>query len=212
MSRPLEQSITRDSLPQFMSAPTMCQFAKDGLWEQAWSFPGDCPPSLTELDDYLENRTELAFEAFFGRAFFGVRLSGTAFEVKAFSLQCLEALSAKASFFDTLRREIGCPSLGQKPDFAEIGCVNAWRSIGALRMTELPPTASEFELLWSQICNSPVGRDTNHPKAIEFAFKNPLEHWFGIPISVEGGSNLVSETLLVDAERTLTRWRCGRFL
>ena len=195
-----------------MSAPTTCQFAKDGVWEQAWSFPGNRPPSLTALDGYLENRTELAFEAFFGRAFFGVRLSGTACEVKAFSLQCLKAISAQASFFDTLRHELGCPVLGQKPDFAEIGCVNAWRSIGAFRMTELPPTASEFELLWSLICDSPVGRDTGHAKAIEFAFKDPLEHWFGIPISFEGSPNLVSKTLLFEAERTLTHWGCGRTL
>lgn len=205
-------SATSDSLPQFMSAPTMCQFAKDGLWEQAWSFPCDRPPSLPELDGYLAHRTEVAFEAFFGPAFFGVRLSGTTSEVKAFGIKCLNALSAQSSFFDALRREIGCPGLGQKPDFAEIGCVNAWRSIGAFRMTELPPTVSEFELLWSLVCDSPVGRDTDHAKAIEFAFKHPIEHWFGIPISVEGGPNLVSKTLLANADQALIRWRHGRFL
>lgn len=187
---------TGDGLPQFISPPTMCQFAKDGAWEQAWSFPSDRLPSLPELDGYLANRTEVAFEAFFGRAFFGVRVSGTAAEIKAFSIMCLKAVSAQALFFDTLRHELGCPVLGQKPAFAEIGCVNAWRSIGAFRITQLRPAASEFELLWDLICDSPVGRDTNHAKAIEFAFKQPLEHWFGIPVSVEGGSNRVSRTLL----------------
>lgn len=195
-----------DSLQQFTSAPTMCQFAKDGLWESAWSFPIDRPPPLPELDAYLAHRTEIAFEAFFGDAFFGVRLSGTASEVKAFSVRCLKALRAQASFFDTLQREIGCPCLGQKPDFVEVGCVNAWRSIGAFRMTDLVPTTPEFELLWSQICNSSVGRDTEHAKAIEFAFKHPLEHWFGIPITVDGGPNLISKALLVNADQTLARW------
>lgn len=187
---------TSDGLQQFMSAPTMCQFAKDGVWEQAWSFPSDRPPSLPELASYLANRTEIAFEAFFGSAFFGARVSGTAPEVKAFGIKCLKAVSAQASFFDTFKREIGCPVLGQTPDFAEIGCVNAWRSVGAFRMSQLQPAASEFEPLWDVICDSPVGRDTHHAKAIEFAFKQPLEHWFGIPISVESGSNRVSKTLL----------------
>lgn len=189
-------SAMNDSLPQLMSKSTTCQFAKDGVWEQAWAFPSDRPPSLPTLDDYLDNRTEIAFEAFFGRAFFGVRFSGTAPEVRAFSIMCLKAVCAQASFFDTLRNEIGCPSLEQKSDFAEIGCVNAWRSIGAFRISDLQPAISEFELLWHAICDSPVGRDTDHAKAIEFAFKQPLEHWFGIPVSFEDGSNLVSKMLL----------------
>jgi hypothetical protein len=195
----MTQFATLDGLPQFLFAPTLCQFAKNGVWEDAWSFPSDRPPSLAELDDYLADRTEVAFEAFFGRAFFGVRLSGTPLEVKALSIKCLRAANAQASFFDTLRHELGCQVVGQQPDFAEIGCVNAWRSIGAFRMTQPQPFASEFEPLWDLICDSPVGRDTDHPKAIEFAFKQPLEHWFGIPISVEGGPNRVSETLLRQA-------------
>jgi hypothetical protein len=194
------------SLPQFMSSPTTCQFAKDGVWEQAWSFPGHRPPSLPELDGYLADRTEVAFEAFFGNAFFGARLSGSGPEVKAFSIKCLKAVSAQASFLDTLRREIGCPVLGQAPDFAEIGCVNAWRTIGAFRITGLQPTASEFDLLWSLICVSPVGRDTVHAKAVEFAFQQPLEHWFGIPICVEGGPNRMSKTWL---RRTIARAGLG---
>jgi hypothetical protein len=188
--------VTLDSLPQFMSAPTMFQFAKDGAWEEAWSFTSDCLPSQPELDSYLANRTEIAFEAFFGRAFFGVRLSGTAPEVKVFSIKCLKAASTQASFFDTFRHDHGCPVLGQKPNFAELGCVNAWRSMGAFRMTLPQPSASKFELLWDLICDSPVGRDTGHTKAIEFAFRQPLEHWFGIPICVEGGPNRVSKKLL----------------
>jgi hypothetical protein len=188
-----------EGLPQFMSAPTLFQFAKDGVWEQAWAFPRDRAPSLPELESYLANRTEVAFEAFFGSAFFGARLSGTTPEVKAFGLQCLKAFSAQASFFDTFKREIGCPVLGQKPDFAEVGCVNAWRSTGAFRISDLQAASSGFELLWRLIEDSPVGRDTVHAKAIEFAFKQPVAHWFGIPVSIEGGSNQVSKALLLQA-------------
>jgi hypothetical protein len=189
-------SATSDSQHQFLSAPTLCQFAKDGVWEQAWSFPRDRPPSLPELDSYLANRTEIAFEAFFGSAFFGARITGTAPEVKAFSLKCLKAFSAQASFFDTFQREIGCPVWGQKPDFAEVGCVNAWRSTGAFLISDLQAASAGFEQLWRLIEGSPVGCDTAHAKAIELAFKQPIEHWFGIPISIEGGSNRVSKALL----------------
>ena len=206
----MTQLATVDSLPQFSSAPTLCQFAKDGVWEEAWSFPSDRLPSLPELESYLANRTEIAFEAFFGRAFFGVRLSGTTPEVKAFSIQCLKAASTQASFFDALRHELGCPVLGQKPDFAEVGCVNAWRSKGGFRIAQPQPCASEFELLWDLIEGSPVGSDTDHPKAIEFAFKQPLEHWFGIPVSVEGGPNRVSKTLLRQALITSRLVRVAR--
>lgn len=186
-------------LPQFMSAPTLCQFAKDGVWEQAWSFPADRAPSLPELDSYLASRGEIAFEAFFGSAFFGARLSGTTPDVKAFTLKCLNAFSAQASFFDTFQREIGCPVLGQKPDFAEVGSVNAWRSTSAFQISDLQAASSGFELLWRLIEDSPVGCDTNHAKAIEFAFKQPIAHWFGIPLSIEGGSYRMSKALLRQA-------------
>jgi hypothetical protein len=192
----MTQFATLDGLPHFMSAPTTCQFAKEGVWEEAWSFACDRLPSLPELDAYLANRTEVAFEAFFGSAFVGARLSGTTSEVKAFSIQCLKAVSAKTSFFDVFRHHLGCPVVGQKPDFAEVGCVNAWRSVGAFRINDLQASSSGFEQLWRLIEGSPVGRDSDHAKAIEFAFKQPIEHWFGIPISVEGGSNLVSKALL----------------
>src|SRR3990167_5396371 len=154
-----------DDLPQFMSAPTSCQFAKDGAWEDAWSFPSGRLPSHSELVSYLAQSTEVAFEAFFG----------------------------------VFRQELGCPLPGQPPAFAEIGCVNAWRSVGAVRISEPHLASSGFARLWHSVLHSSVGRDTRHAKAIEFAFEYPLAHWFGVPVSVTGESNSVSEALLRQA-------------
>lgn len=186
-------------LPQFMSAPTSCQFAKDAAWENAWSFPSRRPPSHSELGAYLAQSTEVAFEAFFGRSFFGARITGSALEVETFSIKCLQAVRAQQSFFGAFRHELGCPVPGRQPAFAEIGCVNAWRSVGAIRISEPQLASSEFERLWLSILDSSVSRNTHHVKAIEFAFEHPLAHWFGVPVSPPGGSNLVCAALLRQA-------------
>lgn len=196
----LQQSVpVLDRLPQFLSVPTVCQFAQRGSWENAWSFPSDRLPSRAELLAYLAQRTEVAFEAFFGRCFFGARVSGSALEVETFSVKCLRAVGARDSFFEAFRRELGCPVPGQPPAFAEIGCVNAWRSMGAIRISEPQLALPEFERLWPSVLESSLARKARHAKAIEFAFEQPFAHWFGVPVSAAGGSNQVSEPLLRQA-------------
>lgn len=193
-----------DDLPQFMSAPTSCQFAKGGAWENAWLLPSGRLPSHSELVAYLAQSTEVAFEAFVGSSFFGARFNGSALEVEAFCVKCLQAVGARESFFGFFRQELGCPIPNQRPAFAEIGCVNAWRSVGAIRIPGPQLSLSEFTRLWHSVLDSPVGRNTRHAKAIEFAFEHPLAHWFGLPISAPGESNLVSETLLRQAMALVT--------
>ncbi len=186
-------------LPQFTSAPTSYQFAKGGAWESAWSFPSDRLPSHAELAAYLARSTEVAFEAFFGPSFFGARMVGSALEVETFGIKCLQAARARESFFAAWRRELGCPVLGQQPAFAEIGCVNAWRSVGAIRISGSQLALSEHERVWHSVAQSPVGLNTSHAKAIEFAFESPIAHWFGLPVSTPGASHPVSKALLLQA-------------
>lgn len=186
-------------LPQFTSAPTSYQFAKDGAWESAWSFPSDRLPSHAELAAYLEQSTEVAFEAFFGSAFFGARVVGSALEVETFGIKCLQAARAREVFFASLHRELGCPAPGQRPAFVEVGCVNAWRSIGALRISAPQLASVGFEQLLQLVLESPAGQDTRHPKAIEFAFEAPIAHWFGLPASAPGTPHPVSLALLSQA-------------
>jgi hypothetical protein len=188
-----------DNFPQFKSNPTLFQFAQDGVWESAWSFSRDSMPSHLDLATYLAQRTEVAFEAFFGDSFFGARMTGSAVEVEAFSIKCLRAICAQESFFPVFHRELGCPVSGQQPTFAEIGCVNAWRSMGAVHISNAQLAPAGFEQLWLSVQGSSVGRDIRHAKAIEFAFEHPLAHWFGVSVSPLGESNQVSEFLLRQA-------------
>ena len=195
-----------DAFPDFKSAPSSYQFARAGQWEKAWSFSPASRPSPSEFEAYIADSNEIAFEAFFGHAFFGARKRGSAQELIDFCTKCLKAVRSKESFFDSFRRDIGCPVTGQLPEFAEIGCVNAWRSIGAFKIHSAQLSYLEFEPLWHSIQDSPVGCDLHHAKAIEFAFSRPLEHWFGLPISVAEQSNLISKTLLF---QTLESARLG---
>lgn len=181
-------------------AHTSGQFAKDGAWEHAWAFPSDELPDEAALCAYLGTGTEVAFEAFFGDAFFGVRLSGPPPAIRSFADQCLQAMQAAAqseSFMAALRQQFG--PIGEKIAFAEVGAVNAWRSVGVFRIPDPHSAVSDLNTLWEALKNSPVGRDARHRKAIEFAFDHPLAHWFGIPVSTRDAPHKISRALLRDA-------------
>jgi hypothetical protein len=141
----------------------------------------------------------LAFEAFFGRWFFGIRITGSPSKVETLATQCVGAVRAQQLFFDVLRQALGCPIRGQQPAFAEVGCVDAWRRVGAIRVNRLQWDGSEFERLWFSLADSAVNRNTTHAKAIEFAFEEPLAHWFGLPVSTPGEPHRLSEVLLRQA-------------
>ena len=186
----------------FNAAPTSGQFAKDGAWEHAWSFPSDALPDEIALRTYLGPATEVAFEAFFGDAFFGVRLSGPPPAIRAFADQCLQAICAAAqgeSFMAALGQRLHFGPSRKKISFAEVGAVNAWRSVGAFRIPDSHLALSDFESLWAALESSQVGQDTQHRKAIEFAFDHPLAHWFGIPVSTQEAPHQISRALLRDA-------------
>jgi hypothetical protein len=190
-----------DRFEQFASSPISIQFAQGGLWESAWSSPIDRLPSHLELVSYLALSKEVAFEAFLADSFFGARMTGSPQEVETFSAKCVQAARTQESFFPVFQREIGCPVRGQQPAFAEIGCINAWRSVGAFRIRNLQSASTDFDQLWRSLQDSSVGQDTRHTKAIEFAFESPMPHWFGVPVSALDGLNGVSESLFRQALR-----------
>lgn len=186
------------ALPQFRSATTRYQFAKDGHWEQAWAFAGGSLPPRSDLSAYLARRTEIAFEAFFGRCFFGVRFVVEAAEVEAFATKCLDA-AAERGPLEVFHRRLGLPLPDPIPAFADIGCVDAWRSVGAARVWERGQAMMDFEAIWRSAALSAAGRDSRHPKAIEFACESPLPHWLGMPVSEPTDRNPLSTTLLREA-------------
>lgn len=182
----------------FQGAPTTAQFAKTGSWETAWSFDADRPPTEAAVIAYLDHCTELAFEAFFGHAFFGVRLVGTPAQVEAFAFEGLRALGASrdGGFFDQMRQRFQLPLPGAPLAFAELGCVNAWQSIGTVRFDDPRAAAEAFDDTWQAVQASPLSRDTRHVKALEFAFDAPLAHWFGVPVSEAEPPFALSRTAL----------------
>lgn len=172
--------------PAFRPRPDLGQFAKDGQWEAAWPFPASAVPTPERIHAYLAGATEVAFEAFFGSAFFGVRLRGTPQETARLAAACAIALGHAvdgAAFFADLTRSLGLGALGREVTFAEVGAVNAWRSVGAFKIDRLGDASERFDALWQALGASAVGRDVSHRKAIEFACERPVPHWFALPVS-----------------------------
>ena len=165
--------------------PTAAQFAKSGEWETAWRFDHSSVPGESEIKKYLSGTTEAAFEIFFGEAFFGIRCDAGPAAVESFAINCVAAFSAAVtgdSFFKILSESLKTP-FGQKLGCAELGAVNAWKSVGAVWMSADQLKMGLTDSLWAQIQASPLTADRGHPKALELIFTAPLTHWFGLPVS-----------------------------
>jgi hypothetical protein len=191
------------SAPQFSSAPISGQLAKAGEWEQAWSFSSNEVPTDLAVAAFLNQSREVAFEAFFGLAFFGARCVGEPQKVEFFAVKCVQALrgSSSSPFLAAMNEQFGCPRRGAIASYAEIGCVNAWRSAGTLRLSNLHTALAKFEETWLTTQQSLPYRSAQYRKAIEFAFEQPMPHWFGLPISEPEPPYAISKEMLRDALR-----------
>ena len=190
--------------PAFQPRPTLAQFAKGGQWEAAWAFGIDDAPSLEQVRDYLDGATEVAFEAFFDFAFFGIRLRGIAQETARRAVECVAAFRSAVdgtSFFADLSRRLELATLGHDLKFAEVGAVNAWRSVGPFRIDQLSDSdfSERFDVLWHSLSASSVGSDVLHRKAIEFAYDLPVPHWFALPVSLPTAPFQLDSDLLREA-------------
>ncbi len=192
--------------PAFQAAPQRGQFAQAGAWESAWAFDRATPPSAAALADYLNGATEVAFEAFFGHAFFGARITGDAATVAALAAGCVTALQGArdgVDFFARLGDATGWRDLGDAIAFCEVGAVNAWRSVGAVGSAApaRDPAAldAQVDALWRTLAGSALARDTTHHKALELAATAPLAHWFALPVSGDAPPFALDRALLRDA-------------
>jgi hypothetical protein len=188
--------------PAFQTEPTLVQFAKQGVWEEAWSFPAsDCPDS-TQLRRYLGMAKEVAIEVFFGSAFIGIRLNAEPSEMVRQAeaiLECLRNVRNGADYISGMR-DLGCMSEGATSvAYAEIGAVNAWRSVGAVRLPDPQDTLTQLDTQWPLLQQSAVGRDMLHPKALEFAFPTPTQHWIALPVSGDEAPFSLSKEMLHSA-------------
>lgn len=182
--------------PRFSTAPDFGKLAVGGQWEQAVVFqPADV--SLRDIEELLGPCEEVACEAFFGSAFFGVRTHGP--DVTGFVVAFVHAMRSAASgpaFFETVRA-LGVV-LETQFQFAELGAEGAWNSVGPLRIGDPCEALSDTNSLWRAVTASPVGRDRLHDKALEFTFAGGAAHWLALPVS---DAHVVARTRLEDALR-----------
>ena len=188
--------------PAFQSPLDYGQFAKGGIWEQAWQFKPSQIPDDEAVAHYLKEVDEVAFELFFGPAFFGLRFRGTPDQVKLGALACVKAYrmcSAEMSFFNLLSIFLNTEPWGQKVAFAEVGAVNFWKSVGPYRWPHLDAVKNDPELAMQALQQTAVGSNTEHPRALELGCDTPYPHWFGLPISSQTPPYTLSYELLSDA-------------
>jgi hypothetical protein len=177
--------------PAFAGAPDKGKVALDGAWEQALTFrPGELIREA-EVPPMVAAATDVACEAFFGDAFFGLRHVGP--DARRFVVTFGQAL-AGPDFFAALTHL----PLAQDLQYAEIGAEGAWRSVGPYRLDSLDPDG-----VWVGLQSTAVARDTVHDKALEFSFGNGdgTTHWFALPVSRAGH---LDRDLL---EQALVGWR-----
>jgi hypothetical protein len=167
----------------FTSAPDAGKLAIAGEWENAIAFaPGEYTEQTQALE-YLGTSPEVACEAFFQKAFFGARRSGTPDQLAHFVTTFARAIRDARTgedFFATLRRD-----LGVRPDgtflYAELGAEGAWASVGPVRIDPLAPRAAAL----AAVAQSLLAHDVAHDKALEFTYDNGdgTTHWVAWPVS-----------------------------
>jgi hypothetical protein len=152
------------------------QVASKGIWEGALSL--EIPVNKTILSDWLATASDdIALEIFFGEAaFIGLRLKP--FQHLAELMRFCDSPS-----IDSLRDIFAVPELFRgKPDFAELGVVNAWRSVGAKLVWQQGESLPTLDNLEKLLEDSPLWIQSK-PLALELAYTKPLPHWRAVPVS-----------------------------
>jgi len=187
--------------PRFTAAPTLGKLAIGGRWEQAVVFRPAQFESESEVLAHLGQSAEVACEAFFGSAFFGVRRYGH--DLARFVVAFADAMGSAASgseFFEAVA-DLGV-ALETNFRFAELGAEGAWDSVGPFRIDDPWSASVNTDALWRDLVASPVGQDTHHDKALEFTYAGGATHWLALPVSDSGR---ISRRQVEAALRTL----CG---
>lgn len=194
--------------PWFGSAPQSGKLAVSGQWEQAVVFsPGDfgTEPEVREL---LRDDHDVACEAFFGEAFFGVRRRGLVHDLALFVVTFAKALGSARSggeFFTAISDGLGIP-LARDFEFAELGAEGAWGSVGPLRIDDPGMALAHMDRTWGELRSSAVGSQREYSLALEFSFDNGdgTAHWFALPVSHDGR---IARGAVEDALRYFCRTR-----
>ncbi len=198
---------------EFTSSPDFGQLAVDGEWETATVLkPGDfC--GLAQAKEYLGNRTEMAFEAFFNGAYFGIRHAGNPADLAQLIVQYASALHVSKDgheFFNAIP-SARIVHLSELFAFSEIGAVNAWGSVSPYRILDPTACLSKFQATWKTMGGTPVCKNITYKKAIEFVFENgDGTHWFAFPVSSSTPPFALEKEKLMKALKTYSAFRTGR--
>lgn len=170
----------------FRAPPQFGKLAVDGEWERAVTFqPGEYTEEA-QAAEFLAGGSEVACEAFFGAAFFGVRRRGATGELSRFVALFARAVASSGDGAELLRAMATARvPLGRDFRFAEIGAEGAWNSVGPFRLDDPAAALADFDATWLALEHSNVGREAAHHKAVEFSFDNGdgTTHWFALPVS-----------------------------
>ena len=183
----------------FACRPTLAQFAKSNAWESAWSFSPCALPTRSELNTYLDQAPDVAFEVFFGPCFLGIKLPDIA-SPTALARCCIDALDEAmnaAEFVNSVRRYCALDLPFKRIVSAAIGATNAWLSVGPYRLTT--QQLSDVGLFWSDLARAPVASNSTHPKVMEAVFAGETDHWLALPVSVMAPPYEISPTALHEA-------------
>lgn len=199
---------------EFTSSPDFGQLAVNGEWETATVLKPGALWGLAQAKKYLGNRTEMAFEAFFNGAFFGIRHTGNPADLAQLIVQYASALHVSKDgreFFNAIPGA-RIVHLSEHFVFSEIGAVNAWGSVSPHRILDPTACLSKFQANWKTMGVTPVGKNITYRKAMEFVFENGDDgtHWFAFPVSSSTPPFALEKEKVMKVLKTYSAFRTGR--
>lgn len=177
--------------PRFSAGPTFGKLAVGGRWEQAVVFQPSGFAGPDDVRSHLGGSEEVACEAFFGQAFFGVRVYGP--RIADFVVSFARAMGSGGPAFFRAMSDLGVV-LEEDFRFAELGAEGAWDSVGPLHIDD--PCAADPDVLWADVMDSRIGQDRRYDKALEFTYAGGLAHWLALPVSEAG---TISQVMVQEA-------------
>lgn len=161
------------------------QFSRDGRWEEAHGveMPTDADTARSLLRETGDVRAHVAAEVeWLGHrlAFVGARRGAD--DDAAFA-DAVARIADREPFAPRVALEALAGGPPVRPEHAELGAANAWKSVGPLRLwdgEDALPSRDVDELLRDRLdlarCVAPV--------ALEITFAGPRQCWVGIEVSV----------------------------
>ena len=160
--------------------PNLAQFAISGIWEEAFSFTQNSIPNQRIISEKFSDINDLAFEVFFDNSFFGLRNNSkhTSFEFSKICTKNFLNCSNGYELLKNLASDLDSEPFFRKLEFLELGAVNAWKSVGSVKL-EL----NDLTINWEELSKASVFKDKEHIKSIELAYSGTFQHWFALPVS-----------------------------